>query len=154
MNTTSKFFTFLESICDDPSLRFMIKRGYYSCMESIMTNIGDNIWEFDSEDKSLNYSNELSKKYCNVESIIKENDLTDIQPEDIRVGIRGNAMISSGTLIIINELSLVLLIQGIEYNIVNINIPAVLDPNLNASGDDAMLATSVYNLISDLIRLS
>jgi hypothetical protein len=44
MNRHTKFLKFLEAICDEKMLYATIKHGYYTCMESIMTNVGENTW--------------------------------------------------------------------------------------------------------------
>lgn len=151
MNRHTKFLRFLEAICDENALYTTIKHGYYTCMESIMTNVGGNTWEFDSENLPLEFSKEIATKYMNLEKILKDNKLPSAT-DDIRVSIKGNAELIDGKVQTINDLLLTLKINDTEYGTVNITIPSVLTPSDERTDADSMLATSVNKLLEDLPR--
>lgn len=151
MNRHTKFLKFLEAICDETMLYATIKHGYYTCMESIMTNVGENTWEFDSENLPLEFSKEIATKYMNLEKILKDNKLPPAT-DDIRVTIKGNVELIDGKVQRINDLYLTLKINDTEYGTVKITIPSVMTPSDERTDADSMLSTSVNKLLEELPR--
>jgi hypothetical protein len=150
MNTKTKFFTFLESICDEPALCDAIKNGYNACMEATVNQLGHNVWQFDSDEEKLFYSPELAKKYFNVEELIYEHDL-DVTDDDIEISIRGSAVVIDGKLEQVNDLTLTLWIGDDDMGSINVSIPEVMIPSKNKGDQHTMLATSVETLIEELV---
>jgi hypothetical protein len=120
-------------------------------MESIMTNVGGNTWEFDSENLPLEFSKEIATKYMNLEKILKDNKIPSAT-DDIRVSIKGNAELIDGKVQTINDLSLTLRINDTEYGTVKITMPSVLTPSYERTDTDSMLVTSVNKLLEELPR--